>query len=176
MQINSKNSEAIKRKYPESVILIIVKDEKGKYNPTPCSWATTVSRDPLMFAVSIAAKRYSLEAIRQKGEFVIAFPSELMGEEILFYGTNSGMDIDKFFEKSLATKKAETVDSLLLEEGVANFECIFESEHPAGDHIIVIGRVLKAWENNDSSVKRLFNTASGYKLSGVRTEKTSGIF
>ena len=39
LQIESTNSEAVKRKYPEPVVLIIVKDKKGKYNPVPCSWA-----------------------------------------------------------------------------------------------------------------------------------------
>ncbi|MDX9800843.1 MAG: flavin reductase family protein [Spirochaetia bacterium] len=175
MQKESGNTSAVKRKYPEPVILIIVKDRKGKYNLTPCSWTMTASRDPLLFAFSLSQKRYSLEAIRRKGEFVISFPSSLMADEVLFYGTTTGRDTDKLSLKPLKTRKAETVDSLILEESAANFECILESEYIAGDHIIVTARVLKAWQNEDESIKRLFNLAPGYKLSGVAEEKTQEI-
>jgi len=175
MQKVSDTASAVKRKYPEPVILIIVKDRKGKYNPTPCSWAMTASKDPLMFAFSLSHKRYSLEAIRRKGEFVISFPSTLMAEEVLFYGTKTGRDTDKFSLKPLKTAKAELVDSLILENSAANFECLLESEYVAGDHIIVTAKVIKAWENGDESIKRLFNLAPGYKLSGVTEEKTNEI-
>ncbi len=171
MQNKSENSAAIKRKYPEPVILIIVKDKHGKYNPVPCSWAMAASGDPLMFAFALSSKRYSLEAIRRTGEFVISFPSELMTEEILYYGTHSGDNTDKFKEKPLETEKAESVDSLILKDSVANFECVLDSEHITGDHIIITARVLKSWQNKDSSLKRLFNAGSGFKLSGVTEKK-----
>ena len=176
MQIESTNSEAVKRKYPEPVVLIIVKDKKGKYNPVPCSWAMVASRDPLMFAVSLSLKRYSLEAIRRKWEFTISFHSDLMAEEVLYYGKCSGRDTDKFTARPLPTRKTEVIDSLVLENSAANFECLLESEHIAGDHVIVTARVVKAWENEDSSVRRLFNTAPGYVLSGVSIEKPADLF
>ena len=179
MQKQSTNEAAVKRKYPEPVILIIVKDRKGKYNPLPCSYVMTASKNPLMFAFSLSLKRYSLEAVRRKGEFVISFPSPLMKDEVLYYGSVSGRDTDKFSVKPLAFRKAEMVDSLLLEDSAANFECSLESEHIAGDHIIITARVLKAWENSDESIKRLFNLLSaspGYRLSSVAEEKNTEIF
>lgn len=167
---------AAKRKYPEPVILVIVRDRKGKYNPMPCSWAMQSSRDPLMFTFSLSHKRYSLEAIRRKGEFVISFPSVYMAEEVLFYGTNSGRDTDKFTVKPLETRKAGIVDSVIIEKSVANFECTLESEHIAGDHILITAKVVKAWENDDESLRRLYNTGSGYVLAGVNKDKSPDIF
>ena len=170
MQKKSENNVAIKRKYPEPVILVIVKDKHGKYNPVPCSWAMVASGEPLMFAFALANERYSLDAVRKAGEFVISFPSESMADAVAYYGSCSGEDIDKFKEKPVHgwTEKAESIDSLILKDSVANFECILESEHTAGDHIIIFARVLKSWENNDSSIKRLFNVGSGRKLSGIK--------
>lgn len=176
MQMQAENKEAIKRKYPEAVVLVIVKDSKGKYNITPFSWAMTASRDPLMFAVSFALNRFTLEAVRKKGEFVIAFPSSLMAEEVLYYGTHSGRDVDKLADRPLDYKKAETVDSILIDKCAANFECILESEHIAGDHAIITARVLKSWVNDDKSLTRLFNTASGYKLQGIETGAEIDLF
>ena len=169
MQKRSENSAAIKRKYPEPIILVIVKDKHGKYNPVPCSWAMVASGEPLMFAFALSGKRYSLEAIRRAGEFVISFPSESMQDEVAYYGSCSGDNTDKFKEKPLLTEKAESIDSLILTDSVANFECVLECEHSAGDHIIIFARVLKSWENQDASLKRLFNVGSGRKLSGCST-------
>ena len=168
MQKKSENNVAIKRKYPEPVILVIVKDKHGKYNPVPCSWAMVASGEPLMFAFALANKRYSLEAVRKTGEFVVSFPSESMADAVAYYGSCSGDNTDKFKEKPIATEKAESIDSLILTDSAANFECVLESEHAAGDHIIIFARVLKSWENNDGSVKRLFNTGSVPKLAGIR--------
>ena len=171
MQKKSENNVAIKRKYPEPVILLIVKDKHGKYNPVPCSWAMVVSGEPLMFAFALAAKRYSLEAIRRAGEFVISFPSEAMADEVAYYGSCSGDNTDKFKEKPVPTEKAESIDCLILKDSVANFECVLDCEYAAGDHIIITARVLKAWENKESDLKRLFNVGSGRKLSGVTEKK-----
>ena len=176
MQVQAENSEAIKRKYPEPVILITVKDIKGKYNITPCSWAMTASRDPLMFAFSLAVKRFTLESIRKKGEFVVAYPSTVMADEVLYYGTNSGRDVDKLSDRPLEYKAAETVDSIILDKCTANFECVLDSEHIAGDHVIVTAKVVKSWVNSDKSLSRLFNVASGFKLQGVQTGLDIDIF
>ena len=167
MQKRSENNVAIKRKYPDPVILVIVKDQYGKYNPVPCSWAMVASGEPFMFAFALAADRYSLEAVRKTGEFVISFPSESMADAVDYYGSCSGENTDKFKEEPIPTTKAESVDSLILKESVANFECVFDSEYVTGDHVIIFARVLKSWENEDYSLKRLFNLGAGRKLGGV---------
>jgi len=168
MQKESENNVAIKRKYPDPVILVIVKDQYGKYNPVPCSWAMVASGEPFMFAFALAAKRYSLEAVRKTGEFVISFPSESMANAVAYYGSCSGDDTDKFKEEPIPTAKADLVDSLILKESVANFECVLDSEFVVGDHVIIFARVLKSWENEDDSLRRLFNLEAGSNLGGVR--------
>ena len=84
---------AIRTKYPEQVVIAIAKDAKGKPNPITLGWTMITSGSPPMMAVSIGETRYSLEALRHSGEFVVAFPAEDAAEEAMFYGTKSGREV-----------------------------------------------------------------------------------
>ena len=78
-----------------------------------------------------------------------------MADAALFFGSKSGRDIDKFAEFDCKTEPTKDIDSVLLADAVANFECTLESQVPAGDHI------------NTESKKRLYTTGPGHKLSSV---------
>ena len=86
-----------------------------------------------------------------------------MADAALFFGTHSGRDIDKFAEFDCKTHPASKIDSLLLSDAVANFECTLESETIAGDHIIFVGKVVQSHINTENK-KRLYTIATGYKM------------
>ena len=86
---------AIGRKFPEQVVIALAKDEKGVPDPIALGWTMIVSGTPPMMAIAVARGHYSVGAIRHSKEFVIAFPSEDMAEDALFYGTHSGRDTEK---------------------------------------------------------------------------------
>ncbi|NLX13164.1 MAG: hypothetical protein GXY44_05845, partial [Phycisphaerales bacterium] len=71
MQVQTGFNDAKNRKYPEQVAIAIARDITGKYNPMTLCWITYTSHKPPMLAVSIGNTRYSLEGIRQSGEFVV---------------------------------------------------------------------------------------------------------
>jgi flavin reductase (DIM6/NTAB) family NADH-FMN oxidoreductase RutF len=89
-----------------------------------------------------------------------------MAETALFFGSKSGRDIDKFAEFDCKHEPAKTIDSVLLSDAVANFECTLESETEAGDHIIFVGKVVCSHINTDSK-KRLYTVGPGHKLGSV---------
>ena len=72
--------EAMKRKYPEWVVLVVTVDAQGKVDIMPAGWAMIASGKPPMFAVAVGHTRYTHELIAQAKEFVIAFPSPGMGQ------------------------------------------------------------------------------------------------
>lgn len=39
-------------------------------------------------------------------------------------------------------RRGPVTGAALLEDAVATFECATEAEHPAGDHVLLVGRVL----------------------------------
>ena len=163
MQKEVEYSQAIKTKYPEQVVIAIAKDKNGKANPVTLGWTMIVSGSPPMMAISVAKKHYSVEAINHSKCFTIAFPSSQMAEAALFFGSKSGRDTDKFAEFDCETEPAKEIDSVLLTDAVANFECTLESQVPAGDHIVLIGKIVRSHMNTEPK-KRLYTIGPGHKL------------
>jgi len=166
MQKQTEYSDAIKTKYPEQVVIAIAKDKNGKANPITLGWTMIVSGNPPMMAIAVAKTHYSIEAVTHSKCFTIAFPSSDMGDAALFFGSKSGRDTDKFAEFDCKTEPAKAIDSLLLSDAVANFECTLESQMPAGDHIIFVGKVVSS-HTNTGPKKRLYTTGPGHKLGSV---------
>ena len=142
MQVEATYENAVTRKYPEQVVIAIARDASGKHNPITLGWTMVTSHTPPMMAISVAHERHSLEAIRRAREFVISFPSSAMADDALFFGTRSGRDVDKLAEQGTATQPATRIDSVLLTDAVANFECVLEGQLITGDHVIFAGRVV----------------------------------
>ena len=163
MQKQVEYSDAIKTKYPEQVVIAIAKDRNGKANPVTLGWTMIVSGKPPMMAIAVAAKHYSIEAINHSKCFTISFPSAEMAEAALFFGSKSGRNIDKFAEFDCQTAPAKEIDSLLLTDAVANFECELESQIPAGDHVIFVGKIVCSHINTETK-KRLYTIGPGHKL------------
>ena len=166
MQKQAEFPEAIKTKYPEQVVIAIARDKNGKANPITLGWTMIVSGKPPMMAIAVASTHYSIETIRHSKCFCLAFPSSERAEMALFFGSKSGRDIDKFAEFDCKTEPAKTIDSVLLSDAVANFECTLESETAAGDHIIFVGKVICSHINTEPK-KRLYTIGPGHKLGSV---------
>ncbi|NLK08066.1 MAG: flavin reductase family protein [Firmicutes bacterium] len=164
MQIQRDYKQAILGKYPEGVVIVVAKTPEGRYNPITLGWTMITSHEPPMFAISVGLTRYSRKVIEKAGEFVLSFPSGEMAEAALFYGTNSGRELDKMAEFPVATQPTVSIDSLLLSDAVANFECKLVSQLETGDHVIFVGEVLASHQHEDEDTKRLYTWAQGYKM------------
>jgi flavin reductase (DIM6/NTAB) family NADH-FMN oxidoreductase RutF len=157
---------AIKTKYPEQLVIATAKDKKGKANPITLGWTMIASGEPAMLAIAVHQGHYSVGTIRHSKCFTISFPSAQMAETALFFGKHSGRDTDKFAKFPCPASPASKIDSVLLDDAVANFECRLVWEKPAGDHIIFIGEVVASHINTEP-VKRLYTLGPGYKLGSV---------
>ncbi len=166
MQKQAEYSDAIKTKYPEQVVIAIAKDKAGRANPITLGWTMIVSGSPPMMAIAVAKTHYSIEAVTHSKSFTIAFPSSGMADAALFFGSKSGRDTDKFAEFDCKTEPAKAIDSLLLNDAVANFECSLESQMPAGDHIIFVGKIVCSHISTEPK-KRLYTVGPGHKLGSV---------
>jgi flavin reductase (DIM6/NTAB) family NADH-FMN oxidoreductase RutF len=166
MQKEVEYSLAIKTKYPEQVVIAIAKDKDGKANPVTLGWTMIASGSPPMMAIGVAKKHYSVEAISDSKCFTIAFPSAQMAEAALFFGSKSGRSIDKFAEFDCPTEPAKEIDSVLLTDAVANFECTLETQIPTGDHFVFIGKIVRSHMNAESK-QRLYTIGPGHELGPV---------
>jgi flavin reductase (DIM6/NTAB) family NADH-FMN oxidoreductase RutF len=163
--------EAIRRKYPEPVVLVTTRSRAGHANVMAVGWVCVVSSEPLMFLLGIDEEAYTLELIRKTRQFVVAFPGERQARETLFVGSRHGRGIDKFAACGLRTQEAAVVKAPLVADAVANFECRLVEITRPGDCPLIVGRVVAAHVNRGKSLRRLYSLgpAGGKReLSGVR--------
>jgi len=168
MQRHVEIEKAIERKYPEQVVLVTTRGKDGKSNVMAVGWICIASGEPLMFILGIDEDSHTFELIRETKEFVIAYPHEFMKEETLIAGSCHGDEVDKIARSGLNTQNAKKVKAPLLTDAVANFECEMLDMIKPGDCTLIIGKVVAAHMNTDSSIKRLFTVDKGHELSGVR--------
>lgn len=166
MQKQTEYDQAIKTKYPEQIVIAVAKDKNGKANPVTLGWTMIASQKPPMMAVALAKSHYSVQTIRFSKCFTISFPSSDMAEEALFFGSKSGSEVDKFAESDCKTEPAKEIDSLLLSDAVANFECRLVCETEAGDHIIFVGEIIASHKNTEPK-KRLYTVGPDHQLGQV---------
>jgi flavin reductase (DIM6/NTAB) family NADH-FMN oxidoreductase RutF len=168
MQKNVEIEEAINSKYPEQVVLVTTCGKDGKPNVMAVGWITVASSDPLMFILGIDEEAHTFKLIKETRHFVIAFPHEGMSKETLHAGSCHGNNRNKISEAGLKTQEAKLVKAPLLADAVANFECELVDIIKPGDCGVVIGKVIAAHLNKDSSLKRLYTVDKEHKLAGIR--------
>jgi len=145
--------EFVKIVNPRQVVLITSR-WKDKDNVMTAAWHTPLSFDPMMYGIVIGKTRYSLNLIKKSKVFVVNFMPKEYEKEILYCGRNSGRDVDKFKETGLEKEEAEKINCPRIKQALGYLECKVVKEVTAGDHILFIGKVLKADLKKEG--KRLF--------------------
>jgi len=137
-------SEALKRKYPEWIVLVVTVDQRGQVDVMPAGWCMVTSGRPLMLAVSIHPRRQTHKLLSEAGEFVISFPAVGQGSAVWYCGSHSGRDVNKIANTDLELLPAAEIKTPLLKAAVANFECRLVKQMDTGDHTIFVGEVVAA--------------------------------
>jgi flavin reductase (DIM6/NTAB) family NADH-FMN oxidoreductase RutF len=166
MQKKTDFEKALKTKYPEQVVIAIAKDKNGRANPVTLGWTMIASGEPPMMAIGVYKGHYSVKCIRHSKCFTLVYPSSDMAKAALFFGSRSGRDTDKFAEFTCKIAPAKKIDSVLLTDAVANFECRLVKQVSTGDHITFIGQVVCSHVNTKRR-KRLYSLGTGHKLGAV---------
>ena len=103
-----------------------------------------ISSNPRLVCIGVSPKRYSHDLIAESGEFVVNIPSLDLEEEMVFCGTKSGREVDKFIETGLTPIPAKIVNPPLIKECFGHLECKVEQTYTCGDHTLFVGKVVAA--------------------------------
>jgi flavin reductase (DIM6/NTAB) family NADH-FMN oxidoreductase RutF len=98
-----------------------------------------VSFDPLLLALSINPHNASYQLLQSGGGFTVNVLKETQLEWARGFGTRSGRDTDKL--AGIRWRPGRT-GAPILEEALGYFDCSLEGRHQAGDHELVLGRVV----------------------------------
>jgi flavin reductase (DIM6/NTAB) family NADH-FMN oxidoreductase RutF len=144
--------------YPCTVAIVGARSE-GRINYMACAWHTTLSFNPPLFGVLITKKRFTHEIISSAREFTANF---IRAEKVKLsaqLGRTSGHDLDKTRAYKVRLKPSQVIDSPILEEAYAAFECKVVDIRPYGDHDLFVGEVLAVHEEKGCfDEKGLLNT------------------
>ncbi|MGQ0446188.1 MAG: flavin reductase family protein [Beijerinckiaceae bacterium] len=106
-------------------------------NAFTAAWIMQVSYDPLLLALSINPRHSSYELLKQGGAFSVNVLKKGQLELAALFGGRASAG--KLASTEWTPGRAGVP---LLRHSRAWFECQVVSEHPAGDHVVVVGRVL----------------------------------
>ena len=138
----------------------------AKVNTMTIGWATIgfVWKKEI-FMVAVRDSRYTYELIEKSNDFTVTVPADKSFKKaVMFCGTKSGRDFDKFSECGLQQKPAQLVASPIVDIPGVHYECKiihkspmdpalldndFESLYPEKDyHTLYFGQILSCYETD----------------------------
>jgi flavin reductase (DIM6/NTAB) family NADH-FMN oxidoreductase RutF len=111
----------------------------GRANAFTAAWITQVSFDPLLVAVSVNPTHTSYPLLTESGVFAVSVLRQGQLELARQFGTQSGRDTDKLVG---VRWQPGALGAPLLSDAAAHLECRVAGTMPAGDHELVLGRVV----------------------------------
>jgi Conserved protein/domain typically associated with flavoprotein oxygenases, DIM6/NTAB family len=113
------------------------------------AWVSRVSWEPPLVAVALAPSRYTYQLIREFKAFAVHTVSKGLEKVAMdVFGSLSGREVDKFEVAGIRPVRAERVVAPVIPSAPLILECRLVAEYPAGDHVIVVGEVVKAYRGS----------------------------
>jgi flavin reductase (DIM6/NTAB) family NADH-FMN oxidoreductase RutF len=131
------------------------------------------SYKPVMMAVAIQNIAASYQLIQEAREYVLAVPGESLAKETLFCGVSSISEVDKVQKLGLELCPSEKISVPGINAAIANIEMLKETSIEVGDHILVVGRVVRFGVNRHSRELPLLSV--GPNTRGFRVLARKGI-
>lgn len=144
-------------------IAIVTGSHDGKMSGFIASWVTQVSFIPPLIMVATNPKHYTYELIAQSNAFAVNILRTDQSDLVDWFGKRSGKRVAKF--ESTPHEPGKT-GSPLLKDCLACIECNVMWTKEAGDHVIVVGKIVDAIVKSDGDVLR--ESRSMYAHSGSR--------
>jgi flavin reductase (DIM6/NTAB) family NADH-FMN oxidoreductase RutF len=127
---------ALFQRLTQGVYVIGVGDGTAR-NAFTAAWVMQVSFDPLLLALSINAHHSSYALLRAGG----AFSVNVLGKDQMALAAHFGQPSAAGKLDTIAFTASRT-GLPILQDAIAWLECRVVNEHPAGDHVLVVGHVV----------------------------------
>ena len=134
---------------PRPVVLVSTVNRGGVSNAAPFSFVMPVSVDPPLVAIASQPAHDTVKNIEETGEFVINIaPEEIIGQ-LWACSKKYPEGVSEIKETGLTEMLSKEVRAPRIKECIGWFECKVEFRQEAGDHVVIIGRVLKVEVKDD---------------------------
>jgi len=128
------------------------------------AWVTQVSFDPPLVVLSVNPQNASYAILRAGRAFTVNVLERKQLELARRFGTTSSREEDKLADVPwhAAGNKAP-----ILDDALAYFECELQDHYPAGDHELVVGRVVAGHILDPDAVPMLYAETGDMDGSGT---------
>lgn len=148
MELSSGNVIRLIQTHPVSVVTSV--NENGVCDAASFSWISPASFDPPMLALMVSKKRYTYKNIEETGEFVVNVVTKHFLDETVEVGRESFRENpNKIDDSGFSLTDSKEVEPSRIDEAVVWLECEVEKMTEAGDHVIVVGKILTAEVEDD---------------------------
>lgn len=131
-------------------VVLVSSRYKDKANIITLAWNMPLSHKPTLLGISVAKTHLSSELITKSEEFIVNIPPVGLLKQVIYCGTHSGRDVDKFSQTHLTPKKASRlIKTPLIEECIGSLECFLRDIKEVGDHNLFIGEIIYAQAEED---------------------------
>ena len=129
---------------PSRIVLGVFNDiDQDRVNVITLCFNMYCSYKPPMMAFSIWRGAYTYSLLDRASECVLSVPGRALAEPTLFCGLKSGEAIDKASACGVKFVPSERVGVPGIAQSIANIELRIVNKVPTGDHMTVVGEVLK---------------------------------
>ena len=105
-------------------LLLAATNAAGASNAMTIGWGTIGMVWGLpIFTVLVRPSRFTYQFIEESGAFTVNVPTLAMSDFVLFCGTKSGRDYDKFNKFKMGVTPAQTVDAVTIDACPLVYEC-----------------------------------------------------
>ena len=128
---------------------LVVSGKGEDANIITIAWIGIVSATPPTVGISVKKSRYSLEKIRESGEFTVNIPSADYCEKVDYCGLTTGRKRNKFKDTGFTPIKSKKIDAPIIEECPYNMECKVSQEIDVGGWVLILGEILESHVDED---------------------------
>lgn len=124
-------------KFATGVAIVTAKSTDGTDIGMTVNSLNSVSLDPPLILFSVARSAGSFDHWQRASQFGVSILSESQGEIALRFARPA---VEKW--RDVRAHPARDVRAQLISDAIAHLECKCHAHHDAGDHLIIVGRVV----------------------------------
>ena len=129
---------------PRPVVLVSTVNSKGVSNAAPFSFVMPVSIDPPLIAFASDPGHDTVRNIKKTREFVVNIPAKGILKKLWICRESFPYGVSEIDRAGLTEQPSLRVKPARIKECIAHFECRLFRQQRAGDHLLVIGKVVEA--------------------------------
>ncbi|MGC9516384.1 MAG: flavin reductase family protein [Methanomicrobiales archaeon] len=154
---NVDNESAYRILAPRPTIIVTTINQKKEVNAAPFSFTMPVSMNPPLIAFASVTSHDTYRNISENEEFVVNIPGEDILEKLWITGEKFPYGVNEIEKAGLTQIPSDKIKPPKIKECSGHIECKVEWIKEAGDHSIVVGKVVNTDVHKNALKNGLLN-------------------